>query len=193
MNPNVYIIAGPNGAGKTTFATEFLPRYARALHFINADLIAQGLSPFSPETVALRAGKIMLDEIRRSASRSQDFGLETTLAGKSHLRLIEELREAGYDTHLFFLWIPDPQLALSRIKTRVAKGGHDVPAEIVRRRFERSLTNFFRHYRRVVNSWTLVDNSTITPTVIASQQNGMLHIIDKDHYHSLLRRYGHIS
>lgn len=193
MKPSVYIIAGPNGAGKTTFATEFLPRYAHAPHFINADLIAQGLSPFSPETVALRAGRIMLDEIRRAAGRGQDFGFETTLAGKAHLRLLHELREVGYDTHLFFLWVPSAELVLSRIKTRVAKGGHDVPAAIVRRRFERSLANFFQYYRRVVNSWTLVDNSTITPTVIASQQNGMLHIIDKDHYHSLLREYGHTS
>ncbi len=185
-----YIIAGPNGAGKTTFAREFLPKYAQAPHFINADLIAQGLSPFSPASVAVRAGKIMLDEIRRSADRGQSFGFETTLSGKAHLRLVQELREFGYRIHLFYLWIASAELAISRIKTRVAKGGHDVPQDIVRRRFERSLFNFFQHYRFLVNSWMLVDNSTITPTVIASEQTGALHIIDTELYYRLVAQYG---
>ena len=190
MKPKVYIIAA-NGARKTTFATEFLPRYAQAPQFINADLIAQGLSPFSPETAELRAGRIMLDEIWRSAVRGQDFGFETTLAGKIHLRLVHELREIGYDIRLLYRWVPSAELALSRIKTReLHREVSDAPAEIVRRRFERSLSNFFQYYRTIVNSWMLLDNSTIPPAVIASQRNSVLHIIDRDRYHRLLTQYG---
>ena len=116
MSPNVYIIAGPNGAGKTTFAREFLPNYADCLNFVNADLIAQGLSPFSPESVAFRAGRVMLGEIERLMKQEVDFGFETTLSGRGHLRLIRQLKKAGYEVHFFFLWLPKVALALSRVK-----------------------------------------------------------------------------
>jgi predicted ABC-type ATPase len=143
MNPNVYIIAGPNGAGKTTFAREFLPNYADCRNFINADLIAQGMSPFSPEAVAFRAGRLMLSEINLLARRHVDFGFETTLSGHGHLGLIRRLKNSGYQVHIFFLWIPVVDIALSRVRDRVLEGGHDVPEADVRRRFERSIGNFF--------------------------------------------------
>lgn len=127
MTKSVYIIAGPNGAGKTTFATEFLPHYAGCRNFINADLIAQGLAPLAPEEAAIRAGRLMLEEVRRLASDGATFGFETTLAGRSYLPWIRRLRQNGYEVHLFYLWVPDVELLLSRIRIRVTRGGHDVP------------------------------------------------------------------
>jgi predicted ABC-type ATPase len=142
MSPSVYIIAGPNGAGKTTFAREFLPNYADCKNFINADLIAQGVSPFSPRAVAFRAGRLMLEEIDLYAKRGKSFGFETTLSGRSHLGLIRNLKKRGYKVHIFFLWVPTVDLALTRVRARVSEGGHDVPEVVVRRRFDRSVRNF---------------------------------------------------
>lgn len=189
MKPNLYIVAGPNGAGKTTFATDFLPNYAHCAHFINADMIAQGVAPFSPESAAIRAGRIMLDEIKRLAKQRVDFGIETTLSGKIHLRLIRQLQATGYAAHLFFLWIPNEELAISRIRTRVARGGHNIPASVVHRRFSRSLVNFFQCYCDVVDSWTFIDNAAETPRVIASRRNQSLRIIDETSFRNLQLRY----
>src|SRR6202140_3136214 len=116
--PNAYIIAGPNGAGKTTFAREFLPHYADCKNFINADLIAQGVSPFSPETAAVRAGRLMLNEIDEFARRGVDFGFETTLSGRAHMNLIRHLKHRGYGVNIFYLWVPSVDLALSRVRER---------------------------------------------------------------------------
>lgn len=121
MSPSVYIIAGPNGAGKTTFAREFLPNYADCKNFINADLIAQGVSPFSPEAAAFRAGRLMLEEIDLYANRGESFGFETTLSGRSHLRLIRNLKKRGYELHIFFLWVPTVDLALTRVRLESRK------------------------------------------------------------------------
>ena len=131
MNSSVYIIAGPNGAGKTTFAREFLPNYADCKNFINADLIAQGVSPFSPEEVAFRAGRLMIEEINSYVKHGASFGFETTLSGRSYLNLIRDLTRRRYEVHFFFLWIPNVALALSRVRARVLEGGHDVPAVVV--------------------------------------------------------------
>ncbi len=147
MSPCVYIIAGPNGAGKTTFARKFLPRYAECKNFINADLIAQGLSPFAPEAAAFPAGRMMLEEIQRFSKRGDDFSFETTLSGTTYLNLIRRLRAQGYAVHILFLWLPGVELALSRVRDRVLEGGHNVPEPIVRRRYERSIKNFLRVYR----------------------------------------------
>jgi predicted ABC-type ATPase len=149
MSPDLYIIAGPNGAGKTTFAREFLPNYAECKNFINADLIAQGVAPFSPEAVAFRAGRLMLKELNHYVKRGEDFGFETTLSGRSYLGLIHRLRKLGYRVHFFFLWVPTVDLALTRVRGRVSAGGHDIPESVVRRRFGRSLQNFFADYRQL--------------------------------------------
>lgn len=118
MSPNVYIIAGPNGAGKTTFAREFLPNYADCKNFINADLIALGVSPFAAEEVAFRAGRLMIGEIELYAKRGESFAFETTLSGRSHLSTIRHLRKRGYKVRFFFLWIPTVHLALTRVRAR---------------------------------------------------------------------------
>ena len=132
MPPAVYVIAGPNGAGKTTFARKFLPRYADCRNFINADLIAEGVSPFEPAAAAFRAGRLMLEQIELFASRKADFGFETTLAGTTYLNLIRRLRRQGYVVHVLFLWVPSVELAVSRVRGRVLNGGHDVPEGVVR-------------------------------------------------------------
>jgi len=156
--PHLYIIAGPNGAGKTTFARRFLPDYAKCFEFVNVDLIAGGLSPFDPERAALRAGRIMLEQIHSLAERGLDFGFETTLSGKTYVRLLQGMKKGGYLIHIFFLWINDVELALERIKLRVRNGGHAIPEATVRRRFGRSLANFLRVYKPLADSWTIFDN-----------------------------------
>lgn len=190
MSRNLYVIAGPNGAGKTTFAREFLPNYADCRNFVNADLIAQGMSPFSPESVAIRAGRLMLEEISLLAERGADFGFETTLSGRGHLHLIRRLQKQGYEIHFFYLWLPSVELALSRISERVSRGGHDIPETVVRRRFERSITNFLVHYRPLANSWTLFDNSAAALSIVATEERGQLRIIETKWYTELVKRYG---
>ncbi len=189
MSPNVYIIAGPNGAGKTTFAKEFLPNYADCKNFINADLIAQGVSPFAAEEVAFRAGRLMLGEIELYQKRGESFAFETTLSGRSHLSTIRHLRKRGYKVR-FFLWVPTVNLALTRVRARVLEGGHDVPEAVIRRRFDRSIRNFLLRYRSLGDSWMLFDNSGATPAVIAFEKGAGPRIMDREAYDSLIGLYG---
>ncbi len=179
-SPNLYIIAGPNGSGKTTFALRFLPDYVKCLEFVNVDLIASGLSPFDPERAALKAGRIMLEQIHSLAERGLDFGFETTLSGKTYVRLLLGMKKRGYLIHLFFLWISNVELGLERIKLRVQNGGHTIPETTVRRRFGRSLPNFFRFYKPLVDSWTIFDNSGNVPKMIAFEESGKIEILDPD-------------
>lgn len=172
MTKNVYIIAGPNGSGKTTFATMFLPDYAKCTNFVNADMIAQGLAPFEPRSAAIKAGKLVLQQIHEFAGSGVDFAFETTLSGKSYVNLLSTLKAKGYALHLFFLWIPSPELAIERIKDRIREGGHNVPAEDVRRRFVRGINNFFKLYESLFDSWMLFDNSRAKSVLIAKRKNG---------------------
>lgn len=176
--PHIYIIAGPNGAGKTTFAREYLPNYANCKQFVNADLIAGGLSPFSPEAAALRAGRILLEQIHALANRKTSFGFETTLSGVTYLSLLRRIKAQGYKVHLFFLWIPSIKFALERIADRVRRGGHDIPEKVVRRRFHKGLRHLFKLYRPLLDSWTLFDNSQNIPRLIAVEAEGVLHVLD---------------
>jgi len=178
MAPNLYIVAGPNGAGKTTFAREFLPNYAECSEFVNADLIAGGLSPFYPERVAIRAGRLMLEQMRLLAGQNRDFGFETTLAGKSYVHFLTNLKAQGYRIHLYFLWIKNVDIAIERIADRVRRGGHSVPEDIVRRRFSRGIPNFFNLYRSLLDFWVIFDNSTEDPVMIAYEEDGDLRITD---------------
>ena len=191
-NRNVYVIAGPNGAGKTTFAIKFLPEYVKCPHFINADLIARGLSPFSPGAAAIKAGKLVLEQIHQFADQGLDFAFETTLSGKLYLNLFKSLKNKGYKIHVFFLWIPDAGLAVSRIKSRVARGGHDVPVQDVLRRFGRSISNFFKLYQSLVDSWMLFDNTGINPVLIAQRKDSKIKIINEHSYNKIIESIGEI-
>lgn len=155
----IIIIAGPNGAGKTTFARAFLPQEAGVPRFINADLIAAGLAPFAPESAAIQAGRLMLAEIDRSASKGESFAFETTLAGLSWLRHIRRWKAKGYRISLYFLRLPDAETAIARVAERVRQGGHDIPEDTIRRRFDAGWHNFSQHYRHVVDDWTVYDTS----------------------------------
>jgi predicted ABC-type ATPase len=165
VSKKIIIIAGPNGAGKTTFARSFLPREAQCLRFINADLIAAGLSPFAPEVAAIQAGRLMLTEIAACAKRGESFAFETTLSGLSYLRHIRQWRSEGYHVSLFFLSLPNAEAAIARVAERVRQGGHDVPESVIRRRFAAGLINLERAYKSAVDTWAVFDNAGATPIV----------------------------
>lgn len=162
----IIIIAGPNGAGKTTFARSFLPVDAGVLRFINADLIAAGLSPFAPEAQAVKAARLMLDEIKQCVQQGVNFALETTLSGKVYLRHIKQWQAQDYSVSLFFLSLPDAEMAIARVAERVLQGGHDIPEPVIRRRFAAGKNNFFHHYRNVVDDWALYNNAGSAPVLL---------------------------
>jgi len=187
---NVYIIAGSNGAGKTTFATKFLPDVLDCTHFINADLIARGVSPLAPDEAAIKAGKLLLSEIREASLKKIDFGFETTLAGRSYVRLLQDLRSQYYAVHLFFLWIPNVEMSLKRIQERVSRGGHHIPSSDARRRFRRGLRNLFELYAPLLTSWAIFDNSTMVPELIAFEERGQQHIMKEDLFTNIRKQAG---
>ena len=162
----VVIIAGPNGAGKTTFAVEFLPNEAGCPLFVNADLIAGGLSPFAPEQAAVRAGRIMVREIALHVQRGETFAFETTLSGRGYARLIPQWQRRDYEVKLVFLKLASVDLAIARVAARVAQGGHGVPEAVIRRRFSAGWRNFDAVYRRLVDRWMIYDNSGERPEMI---------------------------
>ena len=167
-DPTIIIIAGPNGAGKTTFAREFLPQEASCLTFINADLIAQGLSPLRPDEAAVRAARLMLEMIADCVKRGESFAIETTLSGRTYARMIPQWKQAGYQVALFFLELPSEDLAVARVADRVAQGGHDIPEPVIRRRFHAGIANFHALYKPLVDAWRLYDNSGERPVLINS-------------------------
>ena len=162
----IIIIAGPNGAGKTTFARDFLPAEAQTLRFINADLIAAGLAPFNPETAAFKAGRLMLEEIDECVDAGHSFAFETTLSGLAYLKKIAVWQHFGYQVKLWFLSLPNEDIAVARVASRVAQGGHNIPEDVIRRRFKAGFENFYKRYSKVVNSWALYDNYGIEPKLI---------------------------
>ena len=167
----VIIIAGPNGAGKTTFAREFLPQEAHCPVFINADLIAAGLSPFAPEVAAIKAGRIMLAEIDEHVAQHRSFSFETTLSGRGYVAKIPQWRAAGFRVSLYFLSLPHAEMAVERVRLRVSQGGHNIPEPVIRRRFEEGWQNFHALYKAVVNDWFLYDNQYRQPTLLAQGIN----------------------
>jgi predicted ABC-type ATPase len=171
--PLVVIVAGPNGAGKSTTAPELLSQALHVQEFVNADAIALGLSGLQPDTVAFAAGRVMLARLKVLAGLRADFAFETTLASRTFAPWLNKLRESGYRAHLIFLSLPNVDLALERVAERVRLGGHNVPPDVVRRRFVGGLRNFFSLYRPRVDSWQLIDNSKMdAPSVIASRLPG---------------------
>ncbi|MCP9795216.1 zeta toxin family protein [Synechococcus lacustris] len=171
MIPKVLIIAGPNGAGKTTFARTFLPKEADCPRFINADLIAAGISPFNPEKAALRAGKIMLRELNSATLQKQSFAFETTLASLNYLKHIKHWKQQGYHISLFFLALPNASIAVERVLGRVKQGGHNIKEDVIHRRFSAGLLNFENFYKPAVDSWILYNNHGTIPSLVAWGEN----------------------
>lgn len=164
--PKIIIIAGPNGAGKTTFAREFLPQEAGCPVFINADLIAAGLSPFAPERAAIQAGRLTLQAIAQHVARRESFAFETTLSGKAYARQIPQWRQLGYRVELFFLSLPSAETAVQRVAERVRQGGHDIPEATIRRRFDAGKRLFAEVYQPLVDQWALYDNAGDEPLLM---------------------------
>lgn len=156
--PTIYLIAGCNGAGKTTFAKEFLPYEVKCLRFYNADEIARGLSPLDPTAGAIKAGRLLLQEVRESILRQKTFALESTLSGKTYVRIFQRALASGYDLELHYLWLSRPEQAVARVRRRVRMGGHDVPVADIRRRFKRSLIHLVDDYLPLATRWAIWDN-----------------------------------
>jgi predicted ABC-type ATPase len=169
--PHIIVISGPNGAGKSTTAPALLRETLGVTEFVNADVIAQGLSAFNPERAAFHAGRIMLERLRQLAEVRENFAFETTLASRAFAHWIKELKRTGYAFHLFFLWLPAPEFAIARVAERARVGGHNVPEETIRRRYHAGLKNFFSLYRPLADSWFFYDNSQGTrPLLLASEE-----------------------
>lgn len=167
--PTIYVIAGPNGAGKTTFSTEFLPDFVTCREFLNADLIAAGLSPFAPEKQNMRAGRLLLERISELVAERVDFGFETTLAGRSYSKLLKDCKADGYRVVLFFLWLPAVELAVDRVQNRVEQGGHNIPIEDIKRRYTTGIWNFFHLYEPILDDWWIYNASKLPPQLIVSR------------------------
>lgn len=170
--PHVLMIAGPNGAGKSTAAPGLVRDLLGVGEYVNADLIAQGLSAFDTQSVAFQAGRVMLSRLRQLAARRRHFAFETTLASRAYLPWLRELQGEGFAFDLAFLWLPSPEIAIARVAERVRLGGHDVPEEVIRRRYLRGLANFFRLYRGQADYWWLFDNAAKASQPLIAQGGG---------------------
>jgi predicted ABC-type ATPase len=164
--PRCIIVAGPNGAGKTTFARDYLPGIARLIHFVNADLIAGGISPLRPELAAIAAGRLVLRELSRLVEAKAEFAFESTLSGLHYAKRIEDWKTQCYSIEIVYIRLASPQLALSRIAGRVRQGGHDVPRADVIRRFKRGWTNFLDVYKPLADHWAVYENSGSKPKLL---------------------------
>jgi predicted ABC-type ATPase len=185
--PTLYIIAGPNGVGKTTFADRYLPDEAKQLEFVNADLIARGLSPYDPDSVSIEAGKIALRRMRELIEHRIGFSWETTMSGRSAVIWLRQAREVGFDLKAYFLWVRNPETTIRRIRQRVVEGGHNIAEEVSRRRFFKTIQNFFSVYRPVMTTWKLIQNELPGPRLVALEKHGRLVIRDPAQFAQLQR------
>ncbi len=194
MAPSIVVLAGPNGAGKSTVAP-FLLRDALAVpEFVNADRIAQGLSVFNPEAVAIEAGRMMLARLDELARRRETFAFETTLASRSFAPWLRTRRDEGYQVYLAFLWLPDPEAAVRRVAQRVGRGGHNVPTDVVRRRYVAGLRNFFELYQELTAEWRMYDTTQPgAPRLLASGRGTEATLVaDPVQWNSIVRQWSRI-
>jgi predicted ABC-type ATPase len=168
--PNLYIIGGANGSGKTTSARTILPNFLDVFEYVNADEIAAGLSPFNPESVAMQAGRLMLERLQTLADSKADFAFETTLAARHFARFLRDCKGEGYTVNLIYFWLPSPELAIQRVIRRVESGGHNIPADVIRRRYERGRTNLTQLYLPLCDTWIIYDNSSSYPRLVAASR-----------------------
>jgi predicted ABC-type ATPase len=192
--PNVIVIAGPNGAGKSTIAPTLLRGILDVEHFVNADVIARGLSAFNPEGAAIHAGRVMLERLRELARQRVDFAFETTLAGRGFAPWLARLTQDGYDLRLVYVWIASPELCIARVARRVEAGGHHINDDVVRRRYAASLSNFFHLYRPLAQSWQFYDNSSGTVArLIAESTSDRATVVYDEVIWNIIRREGDLA
>lgn len=185
--PKLYIISGCNGAGKTTASYTILPEMLDCREFVNADEIARGISPFKPESVSIQAGKIMIERISNLMVNGTDFAIETTLATKIYAKIIRYAQERGYKVTLLFFWLSMPNLAVERVKMRVASGGHNIEEKTIRRRYDIGIKNLFSLYIPLCEYWMIINNSTIPQELIAEGGKSMEpKIYNKTTYNKLI-------
>jgi predicted ABC-type ATPase len=189
--PNIIIVAGPNGAGKTTAAADILVGALGVQEFVNADIIAKGLSSFQPESVAFDAGRIMLQRLHRLTDQRANVAFETTLASRTFASWIKTLTPTGYQFHLLYFWLPSAEMAINRVRTRVLEGGHHVPEDVIRRRYEGGLRNFFRIYRPLAASWRFYDNSVHgnRRLIASSDLNQATMVFDQDLWNNVNKEW----
>ena len=180
--PTCYVIAGPNGAGKTTFALRYLPEITGCRNFINADLIAEGLSPLDPSRVQMEAGKTLLREIQANVEAGEDFAFETTLSGRSYARLLKDMRSKGWKIILFYLWIPSAEFSRLRVQQRVEAGGHDIPDEAIARRYRRTVSNFLNVFAPLCDKVLCYDNAALEPVPVFVEEDGSRKVLDNAQY-----------
>ncbi|MFK7114646.1 zeta toxin family protein [Flavobacterium oreochromis] len=191
---NLYIISGCNGAGKTTASFTILPEILDCKEFVNADEIAKGLSPFQPEKVAFEAGRIMLHRINELLIQNESFAFETTLATKSYKNKIIEAKNKDYNVTLLFFWLKTPELAKERVKTRVKEGGHNIPEEVIERRYIKGIVNLIDIYLPIVEQVLIFDNSEGNHHLIAEKSNNEeLNVIDEKKFKQIKNIYDHRS
>jgi predicted ABC-type ATPase len=188
QKPTCFIIAGPNGAGKTTFALRYLPQIAGCRNFVNADLIAYGFSPFDSLSAQYEAGRLFLREVYANIDKRVDFAFETTLAGRSQISLLKKLRQDDWQIVLFFLWIPDAAFSKSRVRERVANGGHDIPDDAIYRRYPRIMHNLIKIYIPLCDKVICYDNSGPKPVPVFEQDGKIRRIFIQDIYGRILRQ-----
>ncbi|MBR4644182.1 MAG: zeta toxin family protein [Bacteroidaceae bacterium] len=187
---NLYVIAGCNGAGKTTASFTVLPEMLKCREFVNADEIAAGISPFNPEGVAIQAGRLMIDRIIQLLKDGETFAFETTLATRSYVKLIQQAKKRGYFVTLLFFSLSTPEQAQRRVAQRVSMGGHNIPSDVIVRRYEAGLQNLFQLYMPVCDYWTLYDNSNCPAVRIASGfGTEKIEVFDKQRYQTLYKKY----
>lgn len=185
MAKKIYIIAGCNGAGKTTASFTILPEYMHCEEYINADEIARGLSPFHPESVPIEAGKLMISRINDLLKKGMTFAVETTLSTHSYVNLINRAHKAGYMVELIFLWLSSAEVAIKRVAKRVSEGGHNIPVDVIKRRYSAGIQNLIETYSQIVDRWILIDNNT-TSVVVAETIHGETTVFDMERYKNIL-------
>ena len=176
---HLYVIAGSNGAGKTTFARSFLPKYEQCIEFVNADMIAAGLSPFSADTVTAQAARLMITRVHELAVSGRDFAFETTLAGRGYVSFLRSAKQRGYTVELDFLWIPKVEMSIERVAERVRMGGHHIPEDVIRRRYHAGLRNLFQLYMPLVDKSNIVDNTKTEARLVATCIGGTFNVVDQ--------------
>ena len=185
----LYVIAGCNGAGKTTASYTILPEILDCKEYVNADEIAKGISPFRPEKASIQAGRLMLSRIKSLIRDGESFAFETTLSTRSYTKLIKEAKEKGFQVYLLFFWLHSPQLAVERVRVRVLEGGHHIPYDVILRRYEKGLKNFFKLYLSIVDQWFLIDNSGEPYEIIAENPGNEINVNDKRNWDMLKHKY----